>query len=194
MAPVLKVNSFEELNHSLRNACQQNVNRHVRGEDAPVSELWEEEKGLLLPLPAADYAACITHLVKPNAYSQVELDTNRYSVPVDYRNSPLVLQAYQRLSPLFEAMDAELEKLQLTQHGSWRVQLDSGAVIDLGHGSLDELDVRTRRFIATVTQVSSRFGRDLESADLRYPNGYAVKLRGVTTGASDDKVDKKEKR
>ena len=108
--------------------------------------------------------------------------------------APLVLQAYQRLSPLFEAMDAELEKLQLTQHGSWRVQLDSGAVIDLGHGSLDELDVRTRRFIATVTQVSSRFGRDMESADLRYPNGYAVKLRGVTTGSSGDKVDGKKKR
>ena len=108
--------------------------------------------------------------------------------------APLVLQAHQRLSPLFEAMDTELEQLQLTQHGNWRAQLDSGAVIDLGHGSLDELEARTRRFIATVTQVSSRFGRDMESADLRYPNGYAVKLRGVTTGSSDDKVDGKKKR
>lgn len=108
--------------------------------------------------------------------------------------APLVLQAYQRLSPMFEEMDAVLEQLQLTGHGSWRAQLDSGAVIDLGHGSLDELAVRTRRFIATVTQVSSRFGRDMESADLRYANGYAVKLRGVTTGGSGGKVDKKEKR
>ncbi len=108
--------------------------------------------------------------------------------------APLVLQAYQRLSPLFEELDAVLEQLQLTGHGSWRAQLDSGAVIDLGHGSLDELAVRTRRFIATVTQVSSRFGRDMESADLRYANGYAVKLRGVTTGGSGGKVDKKEKR
>lgn len=108
--------------------------------------------------------------------------------------APLVLQAYQRLSPMFEEMDAVLEQLQLTGHGSWRAQLDSGAVIDLGHGSLDELEARTRRFIATVTQVSSRFGRDMESADLRYANGYAVKLRGVTTGGSGGKVDKKEKR
>jgi len=50
MAPVLKVSSYEELNQSLHTACQQNINRHVRGEDAPVSELWEEEKGLFLPL------------------------------------------------------------------------------------------------------------------------------------------------
>ncbi|MEP6964864.1 MAG: cell division protein FtsQ/DivIB [Polaromonas sp.] len=108
--------------------------------------------------------------------------------------APLVLQAYQRLAPMFDEMDAALDQLQLTQHGSWRAQLDSGAVIDLGHGSLDELEARTRRFIATVTQVSSRFGRDMESADLRYPNGYAVKLRGVTTGSSGDKVDEKKKR
>lgn len=108
--------------------------------------------------------------------------------------APLVLKTYQRLAPLFEEMDASLDQLQLTQHGSWRAQLDSGAVIDLGHGTLDELEMRTQRFIATVTQVSSRFGRDMESADLRYPNGYAVKLRGVTTAGGDDKVDKKEKR
>ena len=108
--------------------------------------------------------------------------------------APLVLQAYQRLSPMFDGMDTVLEQLQLTQHGNWRAQLDSGAVIDLGHGSLDELQARTQRFIATVTQVSSKFGRDMESADLRYANGYAVKLRGVTTGGSGDKVDEKKKR
>ena len=108
--------------------------------------------------------------------------------------APLVLQAYQRLSPMFEEMDAMLEQLRLTGQGSWRAQLDSGAVIDLGHGSLDELEARTRRFIATVTQVSSRFGRDMESADLRYGNGYAVRLRGVTTGGNGDKDNEKKKR
>ncbi len=106
----------------------------------------------------------------------------------------LVLQAYQRLSPLFDRMDTVLEQLQLTQHGNWRADLDTGAVVDLGHGSLDELQARTQRFIDTVTQVSSRFGRDLESADLRYPNGYAVKLRGVTTSGSGDKDNEKKKR
>lgn len=105
--------------------------------------------------------------------------------------APLVLQAYQRLFPIFEEMDATLEQLQLTSHGSWRAQIDSGAVIDLGHGSLDELETRTRRFITTVTQVSARFGRDMESADLRYGNGYAVRLRGVTTGDQDEEKKKR---
>ena len=108
--------------------------------------------------------------------------------------APLVLQAYLGLSPLFEEMDAVLEQLQLSSQDSWRAQLDSGAVIELGHGSLAEVQTRTRRFIDTAVQVSSRFGRDVESADLRYSSGYALKLRGVTTGEVGDKDDKKKKR
>ena len=48
--------------------------------------------------------------------------------------------------------------------------------------------------MATLSQVSSRYGRDLESADLRYSNGYALKLKGVTTLNPGDKDDKKVKR
>ncbi|CAM3472073.1 cell division protein FtsQ/DivIB [Polaromonas hydrogenivorans] len=108
--------------------------------------------------------------------------------------APQVLQAYQTLLPLFEEMDAVLEQLQLSELGNWRAQLDSGAVIELGHGSLAEVQARTRRFIDTATQVASRFGRDVESADLRYGSGYALKLRGVTTGEIGDKDEKKKKR
>lgn len=106
----------------------------------------------------------------------------------------LVLQAYQMLSPLFEKLDAVLERLELTGQGSWRARLDSGAVLELGHGSLDEIQAKAQRFIATLTQVSSRYGRDFESADLRYGNGYALKLRGVTTVNPGDKEDRKAKR
>ena len=105
-----------------------------------------------------------------------------------------VLQAYQTLLPLFEEMDAVLEQLELSELGSWRAQLDSGASIELGHGSLTEVQTRARRFIDTVPQVSARFGRDVESADLRYGSGYALKLRGVTTGEIADAIDKKKKR
>ena len=106
----------------------------------------------------------------------------------------LLLQGYQQLSPVFEQLDAVLEALELTGQGSWRAQLDSGAVVNMGHGSIDEIQARTRRFIATVTQVSSRYGRTLESADLRYSNGYALKLRGVTTVSASDIKDNKVKR
>lgn len=107
----------------------------------------------------------------------------------------LVLQAYQMLAPLFvDKLGAALDRLELTGQGGWRARLNSGAELELGHGSLDEIQGRAQRFISTLAQVSARFGRELESADLRYSNGYAVRLRGVTTGHPADKDDKKAKR
>ena len=50
-----------------------------------------------------------------------------------------------------------------------------------GRGSGDEVLARTERFIATVTQVTSRYQRPLEYADLRHNDGYAVRLKGITT-------------
>lgn len=106
----------------------------------------------------------------------------------------LLLQGYQQLSPVFEQLDAVLEALELTGQGSWRAQLDSGAVVNLGHGSVEDILLRARRFIATVTQVTTRYGRAMESADLRYSAGYALKLRGVTTVSASDVKDNKVKR
>ncbi len=108
--------------------------------------------------------------------------------------TPLVLQAYRQLSVQFEKLDMQIEQLELTGQGSWRAKLDSGAELELGHGSVDDLESRTQRFVATLSQVSSRFGKDLESADLRYSNGYALKIKGVTTLNPGDKDDKKVKR
>ena len=40
---------------------------------------------------------------------------------------------------------------------------------------------RSERFLRTLGQVTDRFQRDLEHADLRHADGYAVRLRGITT-------------
>jgi cell division protein FtsQ len=98
-----------------------------------------------------------------------------------------ILQMYRLMAPIFEALDATLERLDLSPQGSWRAQLDSGAVIELGAGSADELSARATRFVHTVTQVASRYSRHadaVESADLRYAQGYALRLAGVSTVAA----------
>ena len=95
-----------------------------------------------------------------------------------------VLTMYQSLQPVFEPMDLALEQLELTGRGGWRARLDTGASLELGRGSPAEVLERTQRFLKTITQVSSRYGRRpdaLETADLRYQDAYAIRLRGVTT-------------
>ena len=105
--------------------------------------------------------------------------------------APVVLQGYRLLAPLMERLDTTLGQLEISSRGSWRARLESGAVLEMGQGTPDEIHARAQRFVATVGQTSSKFGRDLESADLRYSNGYALKLRGVTTVELDGPQEKK---
>ena len=92
-----------------------------------------------------------------------------------------MLAMLNRLRPLFERLDARIESMALSGRGSRRLELDSGAAIELGRGSDDEVLARTDRFLATLTQVTGRYQRPLEYADLRHRDGYAVRLKGITT-------------
>jgi cell division protein FtsQ len=100
-----------------------------------------------------------------------------------------VLALYRRLQPVLARLDLAIDKLQLTQRGSWRAELDSGAQIEMGRGSDDEVLARTERFVRTLTQVTARYGQPLEYADLRQAGGYAVRLRGVSTTAPANKTN-----
>jgi cell division protein FtsQ len=98
-----------------------------------------------------------------------------------------VLVMYQALQPMFDDMDLTLEQLELTPRGGWRARLDSRAVLELGSGAQPEVLARTQRFFKTLTQVTARYGRRpeaLETADLRHQDGYAIRLRGVSTLAA----------
>lgn len=95
--------------------------------------------------------------------------------------SALMLDMHRRLVPLLRAHDMDIEQLLLSSRGSWRVLLDSGATLELGRGGLDEVAQRTQRFVRTLPQLRQRWSAPLEYADLRHTDGYAVRLRGVTT-------------
>jgi len=99
-----------------------------------------------------------------------------------------VLAMYRVVAPAFAEMDMAIEQLALSGRGSWSVRLEAGAEIELGRGNPDEVTPRVDRFLKTLTQVVSRYGRAanaIESADLRHENGYAIRLRGVSTTQTD---------
>ena len=54
-------------------------------------------------------------------------------------------------------------------------------MLELGRGTDDEVVARAERFVRTVSQVTGQYQRPLEYADLRHNDGYAVRLKGVTT-------------
>lgn len=98
--------------------------------------------------------------------------------------SAQVLAMYRALQPLMEPLELSIDELSLSRRGGWTARLDSGAVIELGRGTPEEVLARSDRFAHTLTQVTAKYGKRPEAlvtADLRQAAGYAVKLRGVAT-------------
>lgn len=92
-----------------------------------------------------------------------------------------MLALYRRLQPVLGALEMNITQLALSGRGSWRAELDSGATLELGRGSDEEVLARTERFARTLGQLTARYRAPLLHADLRHTEGYAVRLRGVTT-------------
>ena len=62
--------------------------------EVTIGQAWEMEKPYLLPLAERDYDCCVNKPVSLTPYSQVEFETNRYSVPAEKGYPNLVLKAY----------------------------------------------------------------------------------------------------
>ncbi len=92
-----------------------------------------------------------------------------------------VLAVHQRVNAALAPLKLNIARLVMSHRGSWRAELDSGAVLELGRGSDDEVVARSERFARTFGDVKTRWPQPLEYADLRHTDGYALRLRGVTT-------------
>lgn len=99
-------------------------------------------------------------------------------------SSARLLALYQRLQPVVQPLDMRIEELSMSGRGSLTAELDGGAAIEIGRGEDDEIVARLQRFVATLPQVIAQHQRPLVHADLRHNDGYAVRLKGVSTSGA----------
>lgn len=70
-----------------------------------------------------------------------------------------------------------LERVILTPRYAWQLRMASGLNIELGRDlAKDPADARLRRFVAAYPQTLGRLARQHEYVDLRYPNGFALRV------------------
>jgi cell division protein FtsQ len=103
--------------------------------------------------------------------------------------SAQMLALHQRLNASLAPIEQRVQTLRLSSRGSWHAELVSGAKLELGRGTDDELVARVDRLARTLAQVNARFGdkpRALVAADLRHPDGYALRLAGISTAVQQD--------
>lgn len=99
-------------------------------------------------------------------------------------SSQQVLQVYRMLAPALAPLSLEIDELVLNERGSWKARLANDAQIELGGGSVEQVLQRVQRFARTLASVTAQYQRRadaLQSVDLRYEDGYALRLQGVST-------------
>ncbi len=82
LVPVPQVRDLAQLNGRLREQCQRDLERRLRGKSGPKAQLLAEDQAAFLPLPATPFVACRKESTCASSLSLVRFDRNDNSVPV----------------------------------------------------------------------------------------------------------------
>lgn len=90
-----------------------------------------------------------------------------------------VLKRYKEFSGMFAAVGRRPTEVALSARLAWQVRLDDGMFVELGREQpKTSIGARLARFIEAYPQVVVARATRPTAADLRYPNGFALRLGG----------------
>jgi cell division protein FtsQ len=94
-----------------------------------------------------------------------------------------VARRFRSYRELLAPLGAPLERVILSPRYAWQLRLGDGLVIELGRDApQDPIDARLARLVAVHAQTLGRIQRRLDYVDLRYPNGFALRMAELKGG------------
>jgi cell division protein FtsQ len=90
-----------------------------------------------------------------------------------------VAHSYQRFAALVAPLGSELQRVVLTPRFGWQLRLASGLDIMLGR-DVQAGEARLARFVRAYAQTLAPLAGRHEYVDLRYPNGFAVRVAAAS--------------
>jgi len=88
-----------------------------------------------------------------------------------------VVRRYRRFAELLTPLSDAPQRVTLTSRHAWQLRLQSGLHVELGRDHPGEsADRRLARFVASYPQTLGRMQRRHEYVDLRYANGFALRV------------------
>ncbi|MDB5796163.1 MAG: FtsQ-type protein [Paucimonas sp.] len=91
-----------------------------------------------------------------------------------------VVTRYADFVQWFARMNLKPEAVSLSGRYAWSVKLDNGMTVELGREQTREtLKARADRLASIYPQLAARLQDRIESIDMRYPNGLALKAAGL---------------
>jgi len=88
-------------------------------------------------------------------------------------------------------MKLEPGQVLLSPRHAWQLRLSNGLTLELGRDQLKEPVLeRLSRFVAFYAQTLGRLNRRLDYVDLRYPNGFALRVPEIAHPVAEPKRTK----
>ena len=91
--PVPRTEDMDELNQMLRERCLKYLDHRIRGKEATVGTMLDQEKDALYPLPGYPFDPCKRTYGRVDRFCTVRFDTNNYSVPAAYCGKEVSIKA-----------------------------------------------------------------------------------------------------
>ncbi len=88
-----------------------------------------------------------------------------------------VAQRYERFSRLVQPLGSPIERVVLSARHAWQLRLANGTQITLGRDG-DLAEQRLQHFIEAYASSPQWSVQPREVVDLRYPNGFALRVKG----------------
>jgi cell division protein FtsQ len=99
-----------------------------------------------------------------------------------------VVARYRDFSSWLAPVQLAPEAVQLSGRYAWTVRLSNGMTVELGREQTREtLKARVERLVRIYPQLLARLQDRIESVDMRYPNGLALKASGLALASQTKK-------
>jgi len=110
-----------------------------------------------------------------NSYGELFHAASDSDLPVFYGPADSVYEVaehYVKFSRTLAQPGLGIAQLTLSPRRAWTITTDKGMVIEIGREHVEE---RLQKFAGAYGQTLGTLGREVRYADLRYPNGFAVR-------------------
>lgn len=87
----------------------------------------------------------------------------------------LMVETYQRYKEVLAPLKKTPSHIWLSERRAWRLELDQSLTVEMGR---DDGVARLSRFVTAYPNSLAQLDQTFEYVDLRYPNGFAVRLPG----------------
>jgi cell division protein FtsQ len=97
-----------------------------------------------------------------------------------------VLERYEELRRWVAPLGRQPRTIALSPRLAWSARLDDGTRLLLGREQGLAVEERVARWVEAHPRVSARVGERIAVVDLRYPNGFALRVAGTGRGGANE--------